>query len=236
MNEAWYVNIHLSKGNTVMEGLVESAHLAVFLFGVFFISFSGAMMPGPVTAAAIVKGQESSRSGILVALGHGIVEFPLIILIALGLSKLFQMAAWKMAVGILGGGFLVWMGMAMIRERSALGEGAKNVPFGSLQAGVITTASNPYFFIWWATIGAALITRSLAWGVIGVALLMIVHWSVDLGWDWLLSFMSNKGKRVMTPKVQTAVFAVCGIVLVAFGIYFFIDGSGLLRLLGEKLA
>lgn len=219
-----------------MEGLVESAHLAVFLFGVFFISFSGAMMPGPVSAAAIVKGQESSRSGILIALGHGIVEFPLIVLTAFGLSRLFQMAAWKMAVGVLGGGFLIWMGAGMIRERTALGEGAKKVPFGSFRAGVITTASNPYFFIWWATIGAALITRSLAWGIIGVALLIVVHWSVDLGWEWLLSFTSNKGKRVMTSKVQAAVFAVCGIVLVAFGLYFIIDGSGLLELLGEKLA
>jgi len=219
-----------------MEGLVESADPAVFLLGVFFISFSGAMMPGPVTAAAIVKGQESSRSGILMALGHGVVELPLIVLIAFGLSGLFRLAAWKLAVGVLGGGFLIWMGVGMIRERSALGEGSKNVPFGGLQAGMITTASNPYFFIWWATVGAALITESLVWGLLGVALLIMVHWSVDLGWLWLVAFMSNKGKRVMSRKVQAAVFAVCGIVLAAFGLYFIMDGSGLLRLLGEKLA
>ena len=193
-------------------------------------------MPGPVTAVAIVKGQNSSKAGILVALGHGAVEIPLIIAIALGLSKFFQLPAWKIAIGLIGGAVLVWMGFGMIRDRKALGEGRKDVPYGSFQAGVITTTSNPYFFLWWATVGAVLITKSLAWGIMGVILLTIVHWSVDLGWVWLLSYMSHRGKSIMSPKVQSAVFAVCGMVLVVFGLFFLFDGSGLLRFLGGKLA
>jgi len=219
-----------------LEPYIESAKLTLFLFGVFFISFSGALMPGPVTAVAIVKGQKSSKAGILVALGHGAVEIPLIIAIALGLSKFFQIPAWKIAIGLIGGAVLIWMGFGMIRDRTALGEGRKDVPYGSFQAGAITTTSNPYFFLWWATVGAVLITKSLAWGIMGVILLTIVHWSVDLGWVWLLSYMSHRGKSIMSPKVQAAVFAVCGMVLVAFGLFFLLDGSGLLRFLREKLA
>jgi len=220
----------------VLENYVESARLTFFLFGVFFISFSGALMPGPVTAAAIAKGQQSSRAGILIALGHGAVEIPLVVVIALGLSELFQQPLWKTFIGVVGGAVLVWMGAGMIRDRAALGEGRKTISIGSLRAGVVTTASNPYFFLWWATVGAALITKSLAWGVAGVILLALVHWSVDLWWDWLLSFTSHHGRRIMSPKVQAAIFAICGIVLVSWGLYFLIDGSGLLQMLGEKLA
>jgi len=217
-----------------LEGYLESAHIVLFLFGAFVISLSGALMPGPLTAAAIAKGQKSRNAGVLVALGHGAIEIPLIILIALGLSNFFREPLWKIFIGVVGGIVLTWMGVGMIRDRAALSEGRKPFPFGSMRAGLITTVSNPYFFIWWATIGAVLITKSLTWGVIGITLFAVVHWSSDLFWIWMLSQMSHRGKKVMSPGVQSTIFAVCGIILVAFGLYFLIDGSGIIRFIGEK--
>jgi threonine/homoserine/homoserine lactone efflux protein len=218
-----------------VQDLIESAHLALFLSGVFVISLSGALMPGPVTAAAVAKGQDSGNAGIWVSLRHGAVEIPLVIAIALGLSALFQNPVWNLAIGVVGGLALLWMGLGMIRDRRALGAGEKSMPMGSFQAGAVTTASNPYFFIWWATLGALLITRSLAWGPVGVVLMAAVHWSVDLAWNWTLSLASRRGREAMTPRARSALYAACGVVLVAFGAYFALDGSGVLRLLGERV-
>jgi threonine/homoserine/homoserine lactone efflux protein len=211
---------------------MKIAELAFFLGTVFLISITGAMLPGPVTAVTIAKGHGSSRAGVFIALGHGLVEVPLILAIAFGLSVIFQYPWWKFAIGVVGGGFLVWMGIGLIRDRKALGAGEKTVPYGSFQAGALTSMSNPGFFIWWATVGAVLVTKSLMWGAIGVALFIIVHWSVDLIWYWLLTFMTHHGKKIMSPKVQGGVFAVCGILLVSFGAYFVLDGSGALERLG----
>jgi len=207
-----------------------------FLGMVLSVSFSGAMAPGPVTAVTIAKGHKSGRAGIFIALGHGVVEVPLIIAIALGLSIIFKAPWWKFFIGVVGGGFLVWMGIGLIRDRKALGAGEKQVPYGSFQAGALTSMGNPYFFIWWATLGAALITQSLAWGVIGVAAFIVAHWSVDLFWYWLLTYMTHRGKSIMKPAVQGGIFAVCGILLTSFGAYFFLDGSGALERLWALLA
>ena len=57
--------------------------LLLFLGQVVVISLSGVMAPGPVTAAAIGMGARSRYAGMLLAIGHGIVEFPLMILIVL---------------------------------------------------------------------------------------------------------------------------------------------------------
>lgn len=186
-------------------------------------------MPGPLTAAAIVKGQSSGKAGALIALGHGLIEVPLIIAISAGLSAIFQWPIWKLSIGVIGGSALVWMGVGMIKDRAALSEGVKTIPYGSFHAGILTTASNPYFYIWWATVGAALITKSLSWGIAGVLLFIPAHWSVDLIWVSMLSFMSHRGNKLMSVKAQATVLAICGIVLASFGIYFIIDGSGLLQ-------
>jgi threonine/homoserine/homoserine lactone efflux protein len=94
---------------------------------------------------------------------------------------------------------------------------------GSFTAGVLTTATNPYFFLWWATIGAALITTSYAYGFLGFLLLAIIHWSCDLAWDTLVSYTVFKSRRFWTVKVRKIVFGFCFAVLVGFGAWFIIS-------------
>jgi len=50
-----------------------------FLAQVLIISCSGAMQPGPVTATAIAMGARNRYAGTLLAIGHGIIEFPLMV-------------------------------------------------------------------------------------------------------------------------------------------------------------
>ncbi len=61
--------------------------LPLFLGSVIFLSASGVMMPGPVTAVTVAKGSQRKWAGVLVAIGHGIIEIPLILLIYFGLAS-----------------------------------------------------------------------------------------------------------------------------------------------------
>jgi hypothetical protein len=49
-------------------------------------------------------------------------------------------------------------------------------------AGLILTAGNPYFLIWWATIGVTLILRSVKFGFIGFLIFAMLHWFCDFIW------------------------------------------------------
>ncbi len=90
----------------------------LFLIQVFIISISGAMQPGPVTATAITMGTRNRWAGSLVAVGHGIVEFPLMVLIILGLGTIFQKTSSQIVIGIAGGLTLLYMAYGMFKTAS----------------------------------------------------------------------------------------------------------------------
>ncbi len=189
----------------------------LFFFEVVFISLSGVMAPGPITAVAVGKGSEKPAAGAWVALGHGIVEIPLMIAVYFGVGHLFKADSVKAAVGILGGLFVVWMGVGMLRSirQDAVQPGDE---FRSpLLAGIVLSAGNPYFLIWWVTVGAALILRSVEFGILGFIAFAIGHWLCDLLWDSFLSVLSFKGGQFFGKRFQQAIFVLSGAMLLFFG-------------------
>ena len=140
--------------------------LILFLIQVFIISISGAMQPGPVTATAITMGTRNRWAGSLLAVGHGIVEFPLMVLIIFGLGAIFQKASAQIVIGILGGLALLYMAYGMFKTAShpvnTEAVARKDKP---VWAGIIFTISNPYFLLWWATVGLGLATSATKIGL-----------------------------------------------------------------------
>jgi threonine/homoserine/homoserine lactone efflux protein len=197
-----------------------SENLGFFLLSAAAISLSGVMLPGPLTAVTIAKGYRNQNAGSWIAIGHAVIELPLMALVYFGLAQFFTSPEAKMAIGAAGGLMLMVMGvLVFINIKKAEGEVA-DLPYNSLTAGIMMTGTNPYFFLWWATIGITLIAGAAAFGIIGLLLFAIVHWLCDLGWEQFVSMSVFRTKHLWTPKVQRIVFGVCGVILVGFGIYF----------------
>jgi threonine/homoserine/homoserine lactone efflux protein len=192
-------------------------HLAAFLLEAASISLSGVLAPGPITAVAVGKGSESPHAGALVALGHGIVELPLIALVAWGIGRVFDVPLAKTAIALVGGVLLLVMGIDMLRAARRTEVQARRSERYPLLAGILLSAGNPFFLIWWATVGATLVSRSLEFGVGGVLALALTHWSCDLGWCCFLSALSFRGGQFFGRRFQQVVFVLCGVFLVFFG-------------------
>lgn len=207
--------------------------LLAFLVKVFGISLSGALQPGAVTAAAISMGARNRFAGTLMALGHGIIEFPLMILLIYGLGEFVQRPSVSIAIGLAGGTFLVLMGAQLFRDLSKSDDGQIAGPRGGpLMTGIILSGANPYFLIWWATVGLTLVTTAKGLGVWAFVLFALVHWSCDLIWLTILSWGSFKGASVLSPKRRKAILLFCAVALLGFGIYFIGDKTlALIRLL-----
>ncbi len=195
----------------------------LFLLSAAGISLSGVMLPGPLTAATIAKGYHNGNAGIFIALGHGVVEIPLMALIYLGFARFFVYPEVKIAIGLAGGLMLIVMGAMVIRNLTRSQNTALDLPYNSLVTGIVMTGANPYFFIWWATIGIALIATAAGFGILGLAIFAVVHWSCDLLWEQFISTVVFRTKRLWTRKVEIIVFSVCALVLVGFGIWFCIS-------------
>jgi len=196
------------------------ASFGLFLLSAAGISLSGVMMPGPLTAATIAKGYREQNAGIFIALGHAVIELPLMALIYFGFAQFFASPDVKKAIGLAGGLMLIFMGLMVLRSmRKNLGEAA-DLPYSPLVTGIMLTGANPYFFLWWATIGIALIVTAAQFGIWGLVIFAVVHWSCDLVWEQCVSMSVFRTRHLWTQKVQRIVFGVCAAVLVGFGVWF----------------
>jgi threonine/homoserine/homoserine lactone efflux protein len=196
-----------------------------FVLEAVLISLSGVMAPGPVTTLVVGKGNESPHAGALVALGHGIVEFPLMIGVFYGVGHLLELPYARAIIALVGGLFLLWMGLDMLRSLTRQTPEAHGSNHSPVVAGLLLSIGNPYFLVWWATVGAALIFRSIRFGLLGFLTFAVAHWSCDFVWDTLLSVLSFKGGQVFGRRFRRAVLLICGGFLIVFGSRFVYDGA-----------
>jgi len=197
--------------------------LLSFLLSVVFVSLSGVMMPGPVFAVTVAKGYRSKVAGVLIALGHGAIEFPLMFLIYFGFTQFFTSTVRRI-IGFIGGLILLYMGLQMFKTVKNPTDGVtEESKHGSFVAGLLTTCTNPYFFLWWITVGATLIMNSMIFGFLGFLMLATAHWLCDLSWDSFVGFMVFKSKSFWNKKVRQIVFGFCFVTLICFGVWFIIS-------------
>ncbi len=195
-------------------------NIPFFLVSVVFISLSGVMMPGPVMAVTITKGRSSGNAGALIALGHGIIEIPLMILIYFGFAQFFSYEIVRRVIGLVGGLMLGFMGMQMFKTRNQIIEERSDLKFNSLFSGIITTSANPYFFLWWATIGVALVINSTVFGLVGFFLFALVHWLCDFFWSLIISKTVYKSRHLWNLTIHKTIFSICASILIVFGVWF----------------
>jgi threonine/homoserine/homoserine lactone efflux protein len=194
------------------------------LLSVVVISFSGVMMPGPMFAVTLAKSYKSPWAGAQISLGHAIVEVPLILLIYFGFAPFFQNDVVRLALSVLGSGMIIWLGIGMFRARSEVMRQGKDSRYNALTAGILTSAFNPFFLVWWATIGGMLIMRILDFGITGLVVFIIVHWSCDLVWLSLVSNVIYRTHLLWRPRLREWLFIACSLLLVGFGLWFLISG------------
>lgn len=201
----------------------------LFLGSVMLISLSGVLMPGPLFAVTIQKSKKSMIAGALIAVGHGLVELPLMFLIYFLLSQFVIPNSVQAAVGIIGGGLMIFMGVQTFKNRNKQEETHVILKRDAVLSGIWTTAVNAGFILWWLTIGTALVLNAQMFGLAGFGVFAGVHWSVDFLWYSIVGLLIFKSQRFWTPKVHLAVSLFCVCVFLVFGALFV--GSALMSVL-----
>lgn len=201
-------------------------------FSAFLIGFSGAMMPGPMLGITIDGSLKKGwTAGPLIVLGHGLLEFMLIIVMLLGLKDFFSNPTVAGFIGLFGGAFLAWMGYGMIKSGinktvSLENQRAKSTAVirNLVLAGALVSATNPYFILWWASTGMESVRQSYVLGLTGVVVFFAGHILSDLVWYSAVSAAFSRGKQLISDAVYRWIILFLGIFLILFSIYFI--GSG----------
>jgi threonine/homoserine/homoserine lactone efflux protein len=196
-----------------------------FLVETVVISLSGVMAPGPMTAATVGKAGESPHAGAMLSLGHALIEFPLVFALWLGAGTVLVLTPVKIGLGALGGAVMIWMSWGMLRSFRDVRLENTATKHSSLHAGIMLSAGNPYFLLWWVTVGGALIIRATEFGIPGLLAFAVVHWTCDLLWLYALSAAVYRGGMVFGQRFQKIVSLLCAIFLLLFGLRFVFDAG-----------
>jgi threonine/homoserine/homoserine lactone efflux protein len=199
-----------------------------FATTVIIISGSGAIAPGPLFFLTVTYGvKNGAKTGVLFSVAHSIVEFTLVLTLALGLLSITNETVVRFVVGIAGGVALIVFGTIQIR--SSLNEADESdsrsrTKRGLFLIGLASTGLNPYFIVWWLTIGASLILISLEFaGLVGVMIMYACHVWVDYAWLMLVSGFAKRGAKILKQKWYRLLIAVFGVILIFFGLSFIMD-------------
>ena len=213
--------------------------LFTLAFTAFIVGLSGAMMPGPMFTVTI---NEVSRRGFwagpLIVAGHAFIEFVLVIGLILGLSQFVRHPSVLGIIGLCGGAMLIRMAWGIGRDAAlkrvslTLSPDKDRAPATVLPsglappgfAGILTSVGNPYWLLWWATVGAGYLVMAVDIGTMGIIAFFIGHILSDLAWFSLIAFVVNSGRNVISPSVYRAVLLICSLFLGYLGIYFMYDG------------
>lgn len=208
---------------------LQAIALLCGIFGTsFVIALSGALMPGPVLTVTI---SESSRRGFwagpLIMVGHGILELGLVILLLLGVEPYLNKDIVFGAVGLTGALILIWMALGMFRSIPSLKlnlEPGAEESTNPIRAGILMSLANPYWFIWWATIGLGYIVYAMKFGALGVIAFFAGHISADFAWYSIVSLTISKGRNFLSERLYKGITAVCASALVVFSGWFGLVG------------
>ena len=193
---------------------------------VIIISASGVMSPGPLFAANITYGlREGVKSGIKIAIGHSIVELPLVIILGIGVFSLEIFPEFKTIISIFGA--LTLFGFAALQIKTIVGK-KKNIlkkpKQGPIITGIVFSALNPFFIIWWITIGFKLISDAMMiWAFVGVLIVFLSHIWMDFAWLGLTAFLASKSKKIISNRNYKIIIFGLSLTLIYFGITFLID-------------
>ncbi len=205
----------------------------------FLVSLTGALSPGPLTTLAVREGvRRGFWAGPALAAGHGAIELALVVALALGLNRLLDEEWLTATIALVGGTFLLWLGAQIIRTapRQELvigGQTGDGEPparaasvLGLAAAGVAVSVANPFWILWWATVGTAYIATSLEEGAAGVGVFYGAHFLTDLGWLSVIALALATGRRIMSRRAYQGVLVTCGVFLLGLGGWFLASGLG----------
>ena len=198
----------------------------IWLFSASFtIALSGALAPGPLLAVVISQScRRGYKTGPLIILGHAFAEIVMVAMLVLGLSHALKQPFVIKTIAVLGSSVLIVLGVKTLlglrrltlQTQQETEESAANLTL----LGMTMSFTNPYWTVWWLTVGLGLVMAAGKAGMTGIAVFFLGHILADLLWYSIVSAVIWKNKRFISLKAYKILVGTCAAVLAGFGLYF----------------
>ncbi len=204
------------------------------------ITLSGALSPGPLSASAIIIGASMGLlGGLLIALGHMIVELPYVVILYKLINQFKKfLAKTKLILNIIIILFLSYFSYLLIKDsmkillNNASQSTTSNLiitdPLGAISIGIILTGLNAYFLAWWLTVGYPLIEESSKYGIKGLSTMYISHVWMDYAWLTILA-SGGSAVKILGSTPYAILLSIIALILIIFTIKIVLDTTKIIK-------
>jgi len=202
----------------------------------FLAGLSGAVVPGSLMT--LVVNYSLTRgfgAGLRTVTGHAVLELLLLLVLLRGGGDWLSRPAVVAGIAVCGGIVLVWMGYTMIAgaRTATLELAATDVAATKMKrrillpecAGALVSATNPYWVLWWATIGITYLGLTKDYGLPGFLSFYLGHIAADFVWYGCLAALLVKGRQHINVKLYQGILICCGLFLLGLAVYFFVTAG-----------
>ena len=211
-----------------------SWEMATLFGGSFTLALSGALMPGPLLTITVAESvRRGFKAGPLLMIGHALLELALVVAVIQGLGPFLEKPSVMGTIALIGGAILMWFGIDMLRTAGTLSLNQEHSEDQTRSVhpvlmGILGSLSNPYWILWWATIGLGYLIAAMKSGILGITFFFLGHIAADFAWYSFVSLGISHGKAVIGDARYRLIIRCCGVLLLGFGGWFLTSGWGYL--------
>ncbi|MGB9857017.1 MAG: LysE family transporter [Dictyoglomaceae bacterium] len=200
----------------------------------FLVGFSGASAPGPLMTLVLAQSSIGGwKRSLEIVSGHALLEGILVILFLLGLQPILKNPVFLKTFSFVGSLFLIYMGVSLvldlIKGRISLSKNSNDpskITYSFtpslILAGALTSLANPYWLLWWLTIGVSFIVQAKNYLIIGILSFYIGHILSDYIWYIFIGILGQGLSLAFWRKIYNYILYFASSFLFGFGIYFLI--------------
>jgi threonine/homoserine/homoserine lactone efflux protein len=188
-----------------------------FLLAGLGLGFGAGLAPGPLQA--LVISVALSRG---FAAGARVAAAPLlsdVVVIVVSLLVLRSIPDEVVAVlGVVGGAFVVWLGVEAVRDVPAEVEAGPGRTGGSLLRGALVNLLSPHPWIFWLTVGGPLLVAAWADSAASALAFLVGFYLLLVGSKVVLAAIVARGRRHLSPRALRRAHLAAGALLILTGL------------------
>jgi threonine/homoserine/homoserine lactone efflux protein len=194
-----------------------------FILGTL-MGLTAGVSPGPLITLVLTETLKHGRAaGIKIAISPLFTDLPIIIITLFVFSRLTQFNLILSIISLVGGVFITYLGYETIKTKGLVFDKQTS---GSqpLWKGIIANFLSPHAYIFWATIGAPLVTEAYQISLIAAISFIFSFYLLLTGSKIVIVLIVARSKNFMGSRAYIGIMRLLGMILFIIAMYFIYDG------------
>lgn len=198
----------------------------------FVVSLATVAIPGPITIVATHLALDRRlKAAVWFLVGTLVLDAALFAALAVGAGGVLRRIGALPLVEVAGGLVLLWAGIASLRRqppprkmRPRLRQEPHHA-LGYFALGLVVSAANPHYWIWWVTAGLAFVEVARAHGAPGLAWMLAALIAGVVAWYIPLLWALRRGQALLSARTERLVLRGMGVAILLLGVALIAFGS-----------